>query len=105
MFHYTIASVSASIKKDDILIVDEADVFVYKQTADFANLIEGRKCICLTATTSNGDIYDPERITLNGFKFSMLKAYPEKFIASIKDVVLERVADAATFPYIVRALE
>jgi hypothetical protein len=94
----------ASIKENDILIVDEADVFVFDQTSEFANLIEGRRCICFTATTSNGEKHDSERITLNGFNFTMLKAYHESFVASIKDVHIERVADAATFAYIVRAL-
>lgn len=29
VYHYTVASVMNSIKDNDILIVDEADVFVY----------------------------------------------------------------------------
>ena len=66
---------AAAIKENEILIVDEADIFVFGQYNAFAGLLTDRKCICFSATPTNGDSNDSEIVTLSGFEFAMLKAY------------------------------
>lgn len=42
-------------KKGDLIIVDEADVFIFSDPALFAKIIESCACICFTATPHDGD--------------------------------------------------
>lgn len=56
---------------NSLIIFDEADTFMLKDTERFAALINGCFCICFTATPDNGDAKGVQRRVLTTLHFSM----------------------------------
>jgi replication-associated recombination protein RarA len=46
--------------EDELILVDEADQYIFNQDQLFMTLIENRSCICVTATPTNKDSEDAE---------------------------------------------
>jgi hypothetical protein len=95
-YHYKLsdfAEKAGILAENDLLIVDEADQFIFEKTLDFMKLIQDKRCICLTATPSNrklissssrtnkaggGDEDDIESCVLHMFDFQLMTAYNQE---------------------------
>jgi hypothetical protein len=45
--------IAFDVKPGELLIIDEADCFMFKQSEQFMKLIKESACICFTATPDN----------------------------------------------------
>jgi late competence protein required for DNA uptake (superfamily II DNA/RNA helicase) len=54
---------------NELVIVDEADTFMFSNSRSFAAMIEECCCICFTATPDNCDVKGIEAKVVNGLKF------------------------------------
>ena len=56
---------------NDILLIDEADLFIFSNPVRFLNAVKSHRCVCLTGTPDNCDQDGVERSILQALKFTM----------------------------------
>jgi anthranilate/para-aminobenzoate synthase component II len=57
---------------DDVLIIDEADSFIFNAPEAFKKLVSNNKCICLTATPDDCDGKGMEKAIVDALGFKRL---------------------------------
>ena len=68
------------VKKNEVVIIDEGDHFIFKDPKKFDGLIRAHTCFALTGTAYWGDERGPEFKVLKKLNFYLLPQIEEKFI-------------------------
>ena len=62
--------INFEVKQGELVIIDEADCFIFNQSEEFVKLIKETACICFTATPDNKDPVGVEAKLLKAFDIS-----------------------------------
>jgi hypothetical protein len=84
-------------QEGDLIIVDESDTAMFESPENFAKLINGRACICFTATPDNCDAKGAEARVVAALHFTVFRYSPD---AEIEDadtrLKIDQIQHAAT---------
>jgi len=61
----------------DILVIDEADLFIFSNAIRFIEAVGSHRCLCLTGTPDNCDEDGVERLILQALNFTMVDSVVE----------------------------
>lgn len=61
----------------DVLVIDEADLFIFANPVRFKNVIGKHRCICLTGTPDNCDLDGVERQILQALECAIVDSVVE----------------------------
>ena len=97
-------SLNVEVKKNDVLIFDEADYFIYKYPCLFEKLTANQNVICFTATTPDSDLQELEHRVLQRQKFKLYNYAPEALCLA-KRLVPDRTIEPLTGCLLITFLE
>lgn len=112
-YHWSIESLEKVCKPGDLVIVDEGDVFIFEQTAQFSKLFQTIRSISFTGTSSNNDNDGLEMSTLKDWGITPFIAYdiPKMrregkldWVDSVKEIVWDEQLDPCSDDELVNIL-
>jgi len=74
--HYHVG-IDFKVEENELIIIDESDTLMFEHPEKFAQLIDGRVCICLTATPDNCDSQGVESKVVKALNFKQYSYSPE----------------------------
>ncbi len=81
---------------NSLIIFDEADVFMFKGSDEFTQLINGCFCICFTATPDNCDSKGVHRLVIDTLRFTRFNYMLDAPANEIARLEVDAVVDAVS---------
>jgi len=72
-----------STAEGELVIVDESDTATFDSPENFAKLVDGRACICFTATPDNCDGNGVEAKVVNALQLKLFQYVPDAEVADV----------------------